>query len=202
MPRNPRMGSYEMGRQLRYDSEVTKSAPDELPGEPEERLLEVVVRFCGDLEILKILLPVERHRSRLDFPFLPNMHHLLSIHFDDTKGKGAYLDVNFVTTQDDRDVLAHPFEVTMPIGDVLVRDPGRDVEHDDPALSLDVIPIPQSTELFLSSGVPDVEADGAVVGVERERVDFDSQGGCTRRGYESLGGGVKTYRCTSSQTPL
>ena len=92
----------------------------------------------------------------------------------------AYLDVDFVTAQDDGDVLAHSLEVTMPIGDVLVRDPGRDVEHDDPALSLDVIPIPQSTEIFLSSGVPDVEADGAVVGVERERVNFDSQGGCTR----------------------
>ena len=151
---------------------------------------------------MKILLPVERHRSRLDFPFLPKMRHILSIHFNDIMITGTYVDVDFFTAQDDGDVLAHSFEVTMLIGDVLVRDPGRDVEHDDPALSLDVVPIPQSTELFLSSGLPDVEADGAVVGVERERVDFDSQGGCTRRGYKSLGGGVKTYRCTSSQTPL
>lgn len=51
----------------------------------------------------------------------------------------------------------------MPVGDVLVCDTGGDVEHDDTTLSVDVIAITQTTELLLTSGVPDVELNLAVV---------------------------------------
>lgn len=75
----------------------------------------------------------------------------------------AHLDINLVTTQYNWDVLANTLEVTVPVGDVLVRDTGGDVEHDDATLALDVIPIPEATELLLPSSIPYVEADGAEV---------------------------------------
>jgi hypothetical protein len=43
---------------------------------------------------------------------------------------------------------------------------------------LDVVTIPESTELLLSCGVPHVEADRAKVRVERERVDLYTEGCC------------------------
>lgn len=67
----------------------------------------------------------------------------------------------------------------MPIGHVLVRDLGRDVEHDDAALTLDVVTVSKAAKLFLTCRVPDIEADGAKVGVEGKRVNFDTEGGCT-----------------------
>ena len=76
----------------------------------------------------------------------------------------AYLDVDLVAAQYNGNVLTHPLEVTMPIWDILVGDAGRDVEHDDAALTLNVVAIAETTELFLTSGIPHIEADGAVVG--------------------------------------
>ena len=66
----------------------------------------------------------------------------------------------------------------MPVWYVFVCDPRRDVEHDDTALTLDVIAIPEATKLLLTSGIPDVEADGSKVGREFERVDFDAESSC------------------------
>lgn len=51
----------------------------------------------------------------------------------------------------------------MPVGNVLVGDTGGDIEHDDTALSVDVVSIPQTTKLLLTSGVPDIELDCAQV---------------------------------------
>ena len=52
---------------------------------------------------------------------------------------------------------------TMPVGNVLVCDARGDIEHDDTALSVDVISITQTAKLFLTSGVPDIELDLAKV---------------------------------------
>ena len=65
----------------------------------------------------------------------------------------------------------------MPIRHVLVRDSGGHVEHDNTALTLDVISIAQTTELLLSCGVPYIEADGTEVGGEGKRVDLDTECG-------------------------
>lgn len=54
----------------------------------------------------------------------------------------------------------------MPVWDVLVGDSGGDIEHDNAALSLDVVTVTETTELFLTSGIPNVEADGTKVGRE------------------------------------
>ena len=47
----------------------------------------------------------------------------------------------------------------MPVWNVLVCDSGCDIEHDDAALAVDVVAIAKTTELLLSSGVPDIELD-------------------------------------------
>ena len=53
----------------------------------------------------------------------------------------AILDVHFVATEDNGNVFAHTNQITVPIGNVLVGDASRDVEHDNRALALDVIAI-------------------------------------------------------------
>lgn len=90
------------------------------------------------------------------------------------------LDVNLVSTQYNGNVLADTLKIAVPIGDVLVSDSGGDIEHDNAALALDVISITKTTELFLSSGIPDIEADRAEICGKREWVDFDTKSGCTK----------------------
>jgi hypothetical protein len=51
----------------------------------------------------------------------------------------------------------------MPVGNVLVGDTRRNIEHDDTALAVDVVSITQTTELLLTSSVPDVKLDGSQV---------------------------------------
>lgn len=51
----------------------------------------------------------------------------------------------------------------MPVWDVLVGDSGSDIEHDDAAITVDVVAISKTTELLLSCCVPDVEEDLAKV---------------------------------------
>lgn len=53
--------------------------------------------------------------------------------------------------------------LTVPVGNVLVCDTGGDIEHDDTALAIDVVTITQTTELLLTSSVPDVELNRTVV---------------------------------------
>ena len=63
------------------------SSKSKEPGQPEERLLEVVVGLGGDVVVLEVLLPVEDDG--------------LGLHL-------AVLDVHLVAGQHDRDVLADP----------------------------------------------------------------------------------------------
>lgn len=51
----------------------------------------------------------------------------------------------------------------MPVGNVLVCDARRHVEHDDTALAVDVVTITETTELLLAGSVPDIELDGSEV---------------------------------------
>ena len=53
--------------------------------------------------------------------------------------------------------------LTVPVGHVLVRDTRGHVEHDDTAMSVDVVAVAETTEFLLSGGVPDVELDATVV---------------------------------------
>ena len=76
-----------MVRSLTHQSLVT----DKLPGEPEERLLEVVVGLGRNVVVLEVLLAVEGDGLGLDL---------------------ALLHVDLVSSEDDWDVLAHTDEVT------------------------------------------------------------------------------------------
>jgi hypothetical protein len=91
--------------------------------------------------------------------------------------QNTHLHIDFISAQNDRDVLANAFEVTMPVRDVLVGDTGRDIEHDDTTLPLNVVSISQATKLLLTRGIPNIETDGSEVRVELQWVDFDTKGG-------------------------
>ena len=95
--------------------------------------------------------------------------------FDSEMGSNSYLHVDLVAAKNDWDVLANTLKITVPVRDVLIRDAGRHVEHDDTALALDVVAITETTELLLAGGIPNVEADRAEVGGEGERVDLDTE---------------------------
>jgi hypothetical protein len=144
------------------------------------------------------------------------------------KRTGSYLDVDLVSTEDNGNVLTNTLQVSVPVGYVLVGDSGSNVEHDDTTLSyeveedrnqrhamvnvelsltLDVVTVSETSELLLTSGVPTVEDDGSVVGVEVKGVNLD-----TKSSYKRISGKVpklvnkieqnqsQTYRCTSSRT--
>lgn len=89
----------------------------------------------------------------------------------------AHLHIDLVTAEDDRDVLADALEITVPVRHILVGDTGGDIEHDDAALALNVVAVTETTEFLLTGGIPDIEADSAEVGRERERVDLDTESG-------------------------
>ena len=93
----------------------------------------------------------------------------------------THLYIDLVSAQHDGDVLAYTLQVAMPVRHVLVRDTRRNIEHDDTTLSLDIISITETSKLLLSSGVPDVEADGTKVGGELQRVDLYTESGYDER---------------------
>ncbi len=134
-----------------------------LASQPEEGLLEVVVGLGRDVVVLKVLLSVEGDGLGLDLPLLH---------------------VDLVAAEDDGNVLADSDEIacrvptplastglhtsgpgilTVPVRNILVRASGRDIKHDDAALPVDVVSITEPTELLLTSRVPNVELDLAVV---------------------------------------
>lgn len=135
---------------------------NELASEPEEGLLEVVVGLGRDVVVLEVLLSVEGDGLGLDL---------------------SLLDIDFVTAENNGDVLANSDKITccnvlvglgnfrwresgqrtVPVGNVLVGDTGGDIEHDDTALAVDVVTVTETTELLLTGGIPDIELDLAEV---------------------------------------
>lgn len=78
---------YDLGSESTYQLGVA----NELAGEPEEGLLEVVVGLGGDVVVLKVLLSVESDGLGLDL---------------------SLLHVDLVTAENDGDVLANSDEIT------------------------------------------------------------------------------------------
>jgi len=124
--------------------------------EPDEWLLELVVGLGGDVVVLEVLLSVEGNLLGLDL---------------------SVLDVDLVTDEHNWDGLADTGQIFVPLGDVGVGDTGAGVEHDDTALSTDVVAVSEATELLLAGSVPDIELALAVVGEELHWVDLDTEGG-------------------------
>ena len=71
---------------------------------------------------------------------------------------------------------------TVPVGNVLVGDTGGNIEHDDTTLSVDIVSISQTTELLLTSCVPNIELDcaqvliPALVGATKETAEGPKRG--------------------------
>ena len=116
----------------------------------------MVVGLRGDVVVLQVFLAVEGDLLGLDL---------------------ALLDIALVAAEDDGDVGADTDQILVPVRDVLVGLSGSDVEHDDGALTLDVVAVTETAELLLTSGVPNVEADRTAVGRESERANLDTDGG-------------------------
>jgi hypothetical protein len=107
------------------------------------------------------------------------------------------LDVDLVPAKYDRNVVADTNKITVPVRNISVSDSRSNVEHDDCTLSLDakyininsdnqnngkgvLVSIPQTTELFLASSVPAIEFNLSTVGVECQRMNFNSKGCYTK----------------------
>jgi hypothetical protein len=86
---------------------------------------------------------------------------------------GAYLDLHFVPAENDGNVLTDTGQISVPVWNVLVGDTGCHVEHDNRALSLDIVTVSESTKFLLTGCVPNIKFDLAPVCVEQERVDFN-----------------------------
>lgn len=95
--------------------EVERGIADELAGNPQERLFEVVVTLCAELVVLEGLFPMEGDSLGLDL---------------------AIFDVDLVTTQNNRDILTDTNKIAMPLRHVLVRHTTSDVKHDDSCITL------------------------------------------------------------------
>lgn len=126
----------------------------ELSGQPQERLLKIVIGFRGNVVVLQVLLAMESNLLGFDL---------------------AILDFDLVSAKYNRNILANASEVTMPVGHVLVGDAGGDIEHDDCALSLNVVSVAKAPKLLLPSSIPHIEFDGATIGVEGKGMDLHTQ---------------------------
>lgn len=87
------------------------------------------------------------------------------------------LDVDFVTAENNRYVFADTDQISVPVGYIFIRHSGCDIEHDYSTLSLNIIAIAQTSELFLTGRIPDVETDRSTIGVEDERMHLYTQSG-------------------------
>ena len=123
--------------------------------QPNERLLKLVVRLSTDIVVLQVLLSVEGNLLGLNF---------------------SVFHVDFVTDQHDGNVLTHTGQIFVPLGHVRVGDAGADIEHDDAAVATDVVAVAETTEFFLTCGVPHVELDLTVISEEGHGVDFYTEG--------------------------
>lgn len=93
-----------------------KGILDKTTGQVEERLFKIIVGASRNVVVLKILLSVESNVLGFDF---------------------SVFDVNLVSTDDHGNIFTDTNNVSVPIWDVLVSQPGGHVEHDDCTLALD-----------------------------------------------------------------
>jgi len=142
------------GRQSWGSNELKSRVSNKLPSQPQERLFKVVVRLGGDIVVLEVFLPMEGNGLGLNL---------------------ALLNVDLVSGKNDRNILTNTDEITMPVGNVLVGNSRSDVEHDDTALTVNVVSISQPTKLLLTSGIPNIELEFTKVGKKAKRVNLDTK---------------------------
>ena len=85
------------------------------------------------------------------------MKVLLSVKDDRFGLNFSVLNVDFVSGEDDWNVFAYANQIPMPVGNIFVSHSGRDVEHDDGALALDVVAVTEAAEFLLAGRIPYIE---------------------------------------------
>ena len=151
------LGDGDLGRSEQWCLDQGQlSVVDHATEQPDEWLLELVVALGRDVVVLQVLLSVESDLLGLDL---------------------AVTHIDLVANEHDGDGLADAGQVLVPLGHVGVGDAGADVKHDDTAVATDVISVSESTEFLLTGGIPNIEDDVSVGGVERHGVHLDTKGG-------------------------
>lgn len=110
------------------------------------------------------------------------------------------LDIDFVAAQHNGDAFTNSDQISVPIRDVLVGDTRGYVEHDNRALTLDIIPVSQASELLLPCRVPHVESDGPPVRVEHQRVHFNTES--RNVSFLELSSQMSFYECGFASTAV
>lgn len=158
------------GLKCRHFNELEIGITDELPGQPQKRLFKVVVAFGTNVVILH---RIDQSNQNKDLPDslhsegdLADLEVLLSMECDGLRLDLAVLDIHFIATQHNGDVLTDTYQVSMPVWHILVRDSGCDIKHYDGTLSLDVVSISKPAKLLLASCIPDIETNWSSVCVE------------------------------------
>lgn len=85
--------------------------------------------------------------------------------------------VHLVAHEDNWDVIADSGQVLVPLGDVLIGDPGCHIEHEDGSIGANIVAFSQTAKFLLASRVPKAELDGPMVCIEDNRADLNSLGG-------------------------
>ena len=88
------------------------------------------------------------------------------------------LDIDLVPTHHCGYTLTHMLQVSVPHWHIVVRRSGRYIKHNDGTVCLDVVAVPQSSELLLTSSVPYIELDGPPAGVEHYGVNLNTNRSC------------------------
>lgn len=82
--------------------------------------------------------------------------------------------IDFVADKHNWNVFTDSCQILVPFGDVFVRNTACNIEHDDGAVSSNVVAFTQTTKFLLSGSVPQIELDWSVVCVENNAADVDS----------------------------
>ena len=109
-----------------------------------------------------------KHARKLDYRACPvyYLQVLFPVEDDGLCLHLSILDIHLVPTQHDGNVFTNPYQISMPVGNILVSDSGRHVKHDNCTLSLNVVAVPEPPKLLLAGCVPHIEANGPSVCVE------------------------------------
>ena len=152
---------------------------------PEERLFILIVWFSWDVKVLQVTLAMEGDLAGFYF--------------------SVFL-IDFVSNQNNGDVITDSGEIFIPLWHVFVGDSGGDIEHEDGSVSTNIISLTKSSKLFLSCGIPEWELNWAMVSVESDWANFNTLSGniflLEFSGNVSLDKGGLSYSSVSDQNNL
>lgn len=63
----------------------------------------------------------------------------------------------------------------MPVGNIFIGDTRGNIKHDDTTLTLDIVTVTKTTKLLLTSSIPDIENDAAIICGKLKGMDLDTE---------------------------